>query len=129
RGLAEALVRPYAAKLDQRTAGAGYLRVLSDLVNSPTPSPAAWDAGIPNGSMTRWRAMLEPLLDPQAVALHRRFHTVRFVISELAQRSRAEDRTQHELFISQLIDSVVGLLSAEVSGETRRLLETPRSHR
>lgn len=123
RGLAEALVRPLAAKLDQGVSGAGYLRVVSDLLNGPTPSIEPWGPDAPDTSSTlRWRELLEPLLDPQAIELHRRFHALRFVASELAQRART-GRTDHRLFVSQLIDMVVGLLSAEVSDETRKLIE------
>lgn len=122
RAFAEALVRPLAAKLDQGVSGAGYLRVVSDLINAPMPSTEPWAPESPDSSTVRWRRLLEPLLDPQAIDLHRRFHTLRFVVSELTQRACAEGRTDHRLFVSQLIDMVVGLLGAEVSDDTRALI-------
>lgn len=121
RGLAEALVLPLSAKLAESVSGAGYLRVVSDLLNRPEPEPISWDADLPEGSMVRWRDLLIPHLDPRAVELHRRFHTTRFVVTELALRARAA-RTDHELFNSQLVDLVVGLLTAEVSSGTREVL-------
>jgi hypothetical protein len=69
----------------------------------------------------RWRLLLEPLLDPDALLLHRRFHVIRFVDVELAQRARAPGKRDHRLFVSQLIDAAAGLLGARISAETRRL--------
>lgn len=129
RGLAEALVRPLAAKLDQGTSGAGYLRVVSDLLSGPRPSSEPWGPDTPESSTVRWSALLEPHLAPEAIDLHRRFHTLRLVATELAQRARTVDRSDHRLFVSQLIDAVVGLLGAEVSPETRSLHETLRTKR
>jgi AcrR family transcriptional regulator len=125
RGLAEALVVPLAAKLNEGIPGAAYFRIVSDLLNRTQPALDFSNPEAANSSMIRWRDMLEPLLEPEAVTLHRRFHTLRFVIAELAQRSRA-GKTDHRLFVSQLIDVVVGLLTAEVSDETRRLLKSHR---
>ena len=129
RGLAEALVRPFAAKLDQGTSGRGYLRSASELINGSNPLPDVWGADLPGGSLIRWRDLLEPLLDPDAVALHRRFHTMRFVLAELAQRARWERENDNRLFISQLIDSVAGLLTAEISVETRAIVAETRRKR
>ena len=122
--LAAALVRPLGAKLDQGIAGAGFLRTMSDLLTRPDPSVEPLGAGSPASSMQRWRTLLEPSLAPEAVLLHRRFLTTRFVIVELALRART-DRTEHALFLSHLIDVAAGQLLAPVSAETRRL----RSHR
>lgn len=119
-GLAAALVRPLAVKLDQGTAGAGYLRTVADLLTRPVPfvEPLAFDD--PGSSVSRWRGLLEPLLEPEAVDLHRRFHTIRFVVVEMALRARS-GRSDHALFTSQLVDAAAGLLSARVSEQTRAL--------
>jgi AcrR family transcriptional regulator len=119
--LAGALARPPARKLDQGTSGAGYLRTVADLLTRPEPltEPLGYDRE--GGSMRRWRLLLEPLLDPDAVVLHRRFHVIRFVDVELAQRARAPGRRDHRLFVSQLVDSAAGLLGARSSNETRKL--------
>lgn len=120
-GLADALVRPYAAKLGDGISGAGYLRVLADLLTQPRPSDAPWQDERFT-SLRRWRRLSEPILDPDALALHRRFHTLRFVVVELAQRASIPGKSDHRLFVSQLVDATVGLLSAEPSALTRRLL-------
>lgn len=124
--LAGALVRPLAVELDQGTAGAGYLRTVADLLTRPVPfvEPLALDE--PGSSMRRWRGLLEPLLEAEAVELHRRFHTIRFVAVEMALRARS-GRSDHRLFTSQLVDAAAGLLSVRVSDETRRLRAARRA--
>lgn len=122
RPLAEALVLPLASKLEQGPSGAGYLRLVTDLLHRPRPSMAPWAPQDPASSMLRWRDVVEPLLDPAAVALHRRFHTARFVIGELGERALAEPRGDDALFVSQLVDAAAGLLGAPISAQTRALL-------
>ncbi|SDG94878.1 TetR family transcriptional regulator [Pseudonocardia oroxyli] len=119
--LAGALARPPARKLEQGVSGAGYLRTVADLLTRPEPSTEHVGYDREGGSIIRWRHLLEPLLDPDAVVLHRRFYVIRFVDVELAQRSRAPGRRDHRLFVSQLVDSAAGLLGAATSDETRRL--------
>ena len=118
RELAAALVEPLAAELTVR-GGPGYLQLVSDLYNRPNPTfdPKA----TAESSFGRWRALVEPLLTPEAVRLHRRFDAMRFAVSELARRGRT-GRKDHRLFTSQLTDLVTALLSAPVSDETRRQL-------
>ena len=120
--LAAALVEPLAAEL-MREGGPGYLQLLSDLYNRPNPTfdPNAATSNESADSITRWRALVEPLLAPDAVRLHRRFDAMRFTVSELARRGRT-GRKDHRLFTSQLTDLVTALLSAPVSDSTRRLL-------
>jgi AcrR family transcriptional regulator len=120
RALAVALVQPLADELANEDGGVGYLQLVSDLYNRPNPTfdPATVDD--PTTSFTRWRSLVEPLLTPEAVRLHRRFDALRFTVSELARRGRT-GRKDHRLFTSQLTDLVTALLSAPVSDETRRL--------
>lgn len=121
RELARALVLPLARELENPDGGVGYLQLLSDLYNRPNPTfdPQKFDAS--THSIHRWRALVMPLLAPEAVRLHRRFDALRFTVSELARRGRA-NRRDHRLFTSQLTDLVTALLLAPVSDETRRLL-------
>lgn len=121
RALAHALVQPLADELTNEDGGHGYLQLLADLWNRPDP---LWDPGIledPTYSVHRWRALVVPLLTPEAIRLHRRFDALRFTVSELARRGRT-GRKDHRLFTSQLTDLVTGLLLTPVSAETRRLL-------
>jgi AcrR family transcriptional regulator len=119
--LAGALVRPPARKLDQGVGGAGYLRTVADLLTRPEPMTELLEYERVGAGTQRWRRLLEPLLDPDALLLHRRFHVIRFVDVELAQRARAPGKRDHRLFVSQLIDAAAGLLGARISAETRRL--------
>ena len=121
RELASALVVPLAKQLENSDGGVGYLQLLSDLYNRPNPTfdPAKFDEN--THSIHRWRALVMPLLTPEAVRLHRRFDALRFTVSELARRGRT-GRRDHRLFTSQLTDLVTALLLAPVSDETRRLL-------
>lgn len=123
RALAAALVDPLAAELGNPDGGIGYLQLVADLYNRPNPTfdPSALDDR--TDSFQRWRALVMPLLSPEAVRLHRRFDALRFTVSELARRGRT-GRRDHRLFTSQLTDLVTALLLAPVSDETRRLFRT-----
>jgi AcrR family transcriptional regulator len=120
RQLAAALVEPLAEELSNDDGGHGYLQLLSDLYNRPNPTFAEEARRDRTSSFERWRALALPLLEPDAVRLHRRFDALRFTVSELARRART-GRKDHRLFTSQLTDLVAGLLGAPVSDETRQL--------
>jgi AcrR family transcriptional regulator len=118
RALGAALVEPLAAELGVE-GGPGYLQLCADLYNRPNPT---FDLGaIAGSSFGRWRDLVEPLLAPEAVRLHRRFDSLRFTVSELARRGRT-GRQDHRLFTSQLVDLVTALLTAPVSDQTKRML-------
>lgn len=121
RLLAHALVQPLADELANDDGGHGYLQLLSDLWNRPDPPYEPSPHDDPAFSVHRWRALVMPLLTPEAIRLHRRFDALRFTVSELARRGRT-GRKDHRLFTSQLTDLVTGLLLAPVSEDTRRLL-------
>jgi AcrR family transcriptional regulator len=121
RLLAHALVQPLADELANDDGGHGYLQLLSDLWNRPDPPYEPTASADPAFSVHRWRALVMPLLTPEAIRLHRRFDALRFTVSELARRGRT-GRKDHRLFTSQLTDLVTGLLLAPVSEDTHRLL-------
>lgn len=120
RALAAALVRPLAAELEEPHGGAGYIQILADLANRPRPVLNPANVEDPTDSTFRWRALVEPLLSPEAVRLHRRFVAIRFTLTELARRSRDAHKSDVRFFTSHLIDLVAALLAAPVSAETRR---------
>lgn len=122
RALAAALVEPLADELGV-DGGPGYLQLVSDLYNRPNPTFEPGSMEDRSQSFPRWRSLVEPLLTPEAVRLHRRFDALRFTVSELARRGRT-GRKDHRLFTSQLTDLVTALLSAPVSEETRRLFRS-----
>ncbi|QXC59972.1 TetR/AcrR family transcriptional regulator [Aquihabitans sp. G128] len=122
RGLAGALVRPLAATLAD-PGGPGYLQVSSDLANRPRPAIDPANLEDPTDSLFRWRATVEPLLSAEALVRHRRFVAIRFTLAELARRTRDRRRPDDQLFTSDLVDLVTGLLAAPVSSETNRIAE------
>lgn len=124
--MAGALVRPLATKLADRDGGLEYLQINAQLVRlqhdtASLPHPAGSD------SLQRWRALVEPLLDPFAVTLHRRFAAIRFSAIELGQRAATGPHRDDRLFVQQLVDLTTSLLATPVSDEVRRLYdERPR---
>jgi AcrR family transcriptional regulator len=124
RSLAGALVRPLAAVLDLAP---GYLQIRADLLNRPRPVIEPASLHDPSDSTNRWRVLVQPLLSPEAVRLHRRFHALRFTLTELAQRTRSAPRRDDRLFVSNLIDMTTALLSAPISSETNQQLK--QAHR
>ena len=121
RTLAGALVRPLAAELAV-AGGPGYLQLLADLATRPRPAIATASIEDPSDSTFRWRAAVEPLLDPRAVRMHRRFTSIQFTLTELARRGRDGRVHDNQLFVSHLVDLVPAVLGAPVSTETVRLL-------
>lgn len=119
RTLAAAYVRPLADRL-YAEGGDGYLQLCADEVNRPDLiyDPSRDD---PADSTTRWRLLVAPLLDPDAVRLHRRFVAIQFTMTDLARRARNRPEGDHSRYISQLVDLVAAILEAPLSPETRRL--------
>lgn len=125
RALAGALALPLAAEL-KSPGGRAYLQVLAELISRPhavLDLPILTERG---DAVMRWRALLEPLLDPGAVVMHRRFVAIRFCIAELGRRAQQGDETEepedHEVFLSHLIDLLAALLIAPLSEQTRAVL-------
>jgi AcrR family transcriptional regulator len=119
RLLAAALVRPLAAKLSDPAGGPEYLQIHADLLNRPMGAPR----DDPTDSVNRWRKLLEPLIEEDAVRLHRRLTAIQFAAVELGRRARSGPHTDERLFTSYVIDVVAAILQAPVSPETRRLAD------
>jgi AcrR family transcriptional regulator len=119
RLLAAALVRPPAAKLSDPDGGREYLQIHADLLNRPMGPPR----DDPDDSIYRWRMLLEPLLEEDAVRLHRRLTAIQFAAVELGRRARSGPHTDERLFTSYVIDVAAAILRAPVSPETRRLAD------
>jgi AcrR family transcriptional regulator len=124
RALAESLVQPLAAKLAEASGGCAYLCIYGDLMNRRQPILPRESLEDGGDSIARWRQLVDPFLDPTAAQLHRRLVVIRFVIGELARRAATAPHTDDRVFISQLIDLVVVMLTATASPETRRLAES-----
>ncbi len=120
RSLAGALVRPSAAMLEN-AAGRDYLRIVAELVADPVNLRRR--GPFDDAELGRWDRLAKRLMADTTLPLHRRFSAMNLCFSELGRRAAARRRGDHRLFVSDLVDLVTGLLSAEVSGETLRLLD------
>ena len=120
RDLASALVRPSAAMLHVE-GGKAYLRIMAELNRDPGRFLRGRDR-IHTG-LQRWREMTQAIMPESVSPLHRRFAAIQLCFSELARRASTRRRSDHRLFVSDLIDLTTGILSAPVSRETQQLLE------
>ncbi|MDY7101542.1 MAG: TetR/AcrR family transcriptional regulator [Actinomycetota bacterium] len=121
RVLAGALVRPYAAKLDDGASGCRFLQIYAELFHRPNPTVDPAKLQTPGNSVYRWRTLVDPLLDDDAVRLHRRFTTISYTVDQIGDRARNGPNKDNRLFTSYLTDTVTAILTAPTSEETRRL--------
>ena len=77
----------------------------------------------------RWNRLAKRHMAETTLPLHRRFSAMNLCFSELGRRAASRRRGDHRLFVSDLVDLVTGLLSAEVSPETARLLDERKAAR
>jgi AcrR family transcriptional regulator len=120
RALAGALVRPLAARLAD-PGGRDFLQIWAAVLDRREPVVPAAALEDPADSVHRWRMLVLPLLEEDAVRLHRRFTALLHASIELGRRARSGPHTDDRLFTSYLIDVVTAILTAPVSDETRRL--------
>ena len=120
RSLAGALVRPSAAMLEN-AAGRDYLRIVAELIGDPANLRRR--GPFDGTELNRWNRLTKRHMPDTTLPLHRRFSAMNLCYSELGRRAAARRRGDHRLFVSDLVDLVTGLLCAEVSKETLRLLE------
>jgi len=123
RVLAEALVRPSAAKLADADGGREYLQINAQVLNRPEFRFDERATANTRDSIHRWRQLVGPLLPDVAVRrLHHRFTAIRVSSTELARRASGTPRRDDQLFTSHLVDLVAALLAAPVSEQTAALL-------
>jgi AcrR family transcriptional regulator len=120
RSLAGALVRPSAAMLEDAT-GRDYLRIVAELIRDPANSRRR--GPFDGTELGRWNRLTKRHMPDTTLPLHRRFSATNLCYSELGRRAASRRRGDHRLFVSDLVDLVTGLLCAEVSQETLRLLD------
>jgi AcrR family transcriptional regulator len=135
RGLADALVRPVAAKLSDPDGGRHFLQIAAEYYVHARYAQV-WPPRIVDDSVPRWHALLNAVADttpgavafrtpsPEALdlaqgALHARFPAVRFTLVELARRAASPPRPDDDVFVSYLVDLVTSLLATQPSAETR----------
>lgn len=121
RAMTAALVLPWAAKLDDTDGGPEFLQIYAELLNRPRGAESL-GTGVPS-SLDRWRLQVEPLMDPEAVRLHRRFTAIRLAVAELGRRAASGPHADDRLFVGHLVDLVTSVLAAPVSDETVRLAD------
>lgn len=117
RALADALVRPSAAMLEE-PGGLSYLRIVAELIDDPPRLFRFGDAGL-----GQWSDIAKRRMPDETYPLHRRLAAIQLCFQELGRRAKARRRTDHRLFVSNLTDLVSALLDAEVSPDTATLLE------
>jgi AcrR family transcriptional regulator len=130
RDAASAFVQPLVSKLADQDGGPQFLQVAAQLVNQANrqidpEEPVGAVVYDRHGVLQRWARLVEPLMPAgsSGVPLHRRFAAIRFAYTELGRRAQEAPDGDARLFASQLTDLVTALLGAEVSPETRRLLQ------
>lgn len=126
---ASVLVQPLISKLTSNDGGPEFLQVAAELLNrtqrlihpDEPVGPIIYDS---QGTLDQWSETFESLMPEGSTGspLHRRFAVIRFVHIEIGRRARVGPPINLPLFTSQLIDLVAGLLAAELSDDTRRLL-------
>lgn len=117
RDLAEALVRPSAAMLEE-PGGLAYLQIVAELIDDP---PRLFRFG--DAALGQWSEIAKRRMPDETYPLHRRLAAIQLCFQELGRRAKARRRADHRLFVSNLTDLVSALLEAEVSADTARLLE------
>ncbi len=119
-GLADVLVRPSARQLET-VEGCQYLRISAELF---LRDPARYAEAVKpiDAGLVRWQHECLALMPPITRPLHRRFSASSLCYHELGRRAADTRGRTQDLFVSNLVDLVVGLLRAEVSNETARLL-------
>ena len=123
RSLAGALVRPSAAMLENAP-GRDYLRIVAELIGDPANIRRR--GPFDGTGLDRWNRLAKRHMPDTTLPLHRSFSATNLCYSELGRRAAARRRGDHRLFVSDLVDLVTGLLCAEVSRETLRLLDEKR---
>lgn len=119
RSFAGALVRPSAAMLEE-SGGREYLRIVAELISDPANirRRGPFDAT----ALDRWNRMTKQNMAATTLPLHRRFSAMNLCFSELGRRAASRRRSDHRLFVSDLVDLTTGVLGADVSDETLRLI-------
>lgn len=120
RAFAGALVRPSAAMLE-RPEGREHLRVVAELIGDLQLFGSV--VGPELSGLARWSERAKAEMPEETLPLHRRYSAMSLCFHELARRAAGPVRSDHRLFVSDLVDLVTGVLSAPVSEESKRLLD------
>jgi AcrR family transcriptional regulator len=127
RAMAGALIAPLAIKLAGEDGGVAFLQIYAELINRPRGEEVVGFGG-PGNSLERWRRDVAPLMDPEAVRLHRRFTAIRLATAELGRRAASGPHADDRLFVGHLVDLVTAVLAAPISQETVLLADERDRH-
>ena len=119
RAIAGALVRPSAAMLEHQE-GRDHLRLVAELILDMPRFTAS--IGTADNHLAEWDRVARANMPDTTLPLHRRYSAITLCFTELGRRAGSRRRPDHRLFVSDLIDLVTGVLEADVSEETQRLL-------
>lgn len=126
---ANVLVQPLISKLTGTDGGPEFLQIAAELLNRAHRNIELTDPVAPViydelRTLDRWSEVFEHLMPEGTTGapLHRRFAVIRFAHIEVGRRARVGQPIDVPLFTHQLVDMVTGLLGAELSPETKRLL-------
>ncbi|MCA9578079.1 MAG: TetR family transcriptional regulator [Polyangiales bacterium] len=131
RALMEALVLPVAEKLDDPDGGRAYLAIFGQIVGGPRTSTFWNDARLGNRGADRLQRLLLRVVPglPAPVRMARYLLVTELLFHGLSDFGRLVTSdpqlfppSARELFVSNLVDVLTAVASAEVSGQTRALL-------
>ena len=134
RELVDVIVRPLARKLDDPDGGVEYIRISDQLSSNPRNPAAQWIIDNPQSFVARIEGPVAEHLShlPAELAARRGALVYTILVHSLAARSYEEQgrkvgEQERELVIEDLIDVLVGMLTAPTSPTTQELLDSARS--
>jgi len=136
RPVVESIVLPLAEQIDDGTGGSHYIRFLAQAYSDPAIDVAAIIGGKYDAGLQRANRMLRDILTgalPAEIVDRRLRLMAANTVYSLADRERqisavatARDGANLPLFVADLVDSMVGALSAPVSATTAAQLAESR---
>ena len=136
RALVEAIVLPIVDEIQQGENGSHYIRFIAQMVGHPRlVLKEGWQGDVTTAMSRISQLMRETLPELPPTLLSQRFGLMwEQALHALADQERLVRRSKnravrHDLFISNLIDTIAGGLSAPVSDQTRKNLKKSGSRR
>ena len=106
---------------------ADQLRIVAELIVDMDRFKAS--TGDADNCLVEWDRLARSNMADTTLPLHRRYAAISLCFNELGRRAATRRRPDHRLFVSDLIDLVTGVLLADVSDETRHLLDERQRQR
>lgn len=128
RSIVEALVIPLAEQMEDSMSGRHYVRFIAQLHGDPRMRIFKLVRGIHDSGIRKAADLVYALMTdlPREIARQRLVLVTSLIIHAMAEQERAmaagSSRRPAAVFVSDLIDAIVGLLAAPTSEATRREL-------